>query len=203
MAINYTKIGWDTSTYVKPSNMNQMDDGIKAACDGVDALNTAIAGYVKLSNAGRQTIVNTSSDLITAFKSNSTSKGLISFLGSDNTTFGHIGVNSSKKPIFNSGTAEDEIALKKDVIATHKKTFTAVNDTFLLPTGWKRVECRGVISNYRVCVSVGYNDGLTCAGFAAGYHDGTRSFSIAKSSADVLTLQALINLDSVLVYVSF
>ena len=39
MAIDYKKVGWDTTKYVNPTNMNQMDDGIKAACDGVDALN--------------------------------------------------------------------------------------------------------------------------------------------------------------------
>lgn len=39
MAINYEPIGWNTTKYVNPSNMNHMDDGIKAACDGVDAVN--------------------------------------------------------------------------------------------------------------------------------------------------------------------
>lgn len=39
MAINYTPVGWDTAKYVNPTNMNHMDDGIKAACDGVDAVN--------------------------------------------------------------------------------------------------------------------------------------------------------------------
>lgn len=39
MAINYEPIEWNSTKYVNPSNMNQMDDGIKAACDGVDALN--------------------------------------------------------------------------------------------------------------------------------------------------------------------
>lgn len=42
MAINYKPVGWDTTKYVNPSNMNQMDDGIKAACDGVDALNAEV-----------------------------------------------------------------------------------------------------------------------------------------------------------------
>lgn len=36
MAINYSKIDWDTTKYVNPTNMNQMDNGIKNACDGVD-----------------------------------------------------------------------------------------------------------------------------------------------------------------------
>ena len=47
MAINYTKVGWDTTKYVNPTNMNQMDDGIKAACDGVDALD---ASQITVSN---------------------------------------------------------------------------------------------------------------------------------------------------------
>ena len=36
MSIDYEKIGWDTSKYINPTDMNHMDDGIKAACDGVD-----------------------------------------------------------------------------------------------------------------------------------------------------------------------
>lgn len=43
MAINYEPIGWNTTKYVNPSNMNHMDDGIKAACDGVDAVNENLA----------------------------------------------------------------------------------------------------------------------------------------------------------------
>lgn len=39
MAIDYKPVGWSTADYINPSNMNQMDNGIKAACDGVDALN--------------------------------------------------------------------------------------------------------------------------------------------------------------------
>ena len=51
MAIEYEKIGWDTSKYINPTDMNHMDDGIKAACDGVDkntqsieALNSNLTG---------------------------------------------------------------------------------------------------------------------------------------------------------------
>lgn len=36
MAINYSKVNWDTNKYVNPTNMNQMDNGIKSACDMVD-----------------------------------------------------------------------------------------------------------------------------------------------------------------------
>lgn len=42
MAINYTQVGWDTAKYVNPTNMNHMDEGIKAACDGVDELQEKI-----------------------------------------------------------------------------------------------------------------------------------------------------------------
>lgn len=42
MAINYNKVGWNTTSYVNPTNMNQMDNGIKAACDGVDAIDETI-----------------------------------------------------------------------------------------------------------------------------------------------------------------
>jgi len=51
MAIDYKKIGWDTTKFVNPSNMNQMDNGIKEACDGVDALNVEMdAVDANLSN---------------------------------------------------------------------------------------------------------------------------------------------------------
>lgn len=43
MAINYEKVGWDTTKYFNPTNMNHMDDGIKAACDKADANESAIA----------------------------------------------------------------------------------------------------------------------------------------------------------------
>lgn len=43
MAINYEKVGWDTTKYFNPTNMNHMDDGIKAACDKADANEAAIA----------------------------------------------------------------------------------------------------------------------------------------------------------------
>lgn len=48
MAINYSKINWDTNKFVNPSNMNQMDDGIKAACDGVDAVNESMNKFVNV-----------------------------------------------------------------------------------------------------------------------------------------------------------
>lgn len=42
MAIEYERVNWDTTKYVNPTNMNQMDAGIKAACDGVDENSTQI-----------------------------------------------------------------------------------------------------------------------------------------------------------------
>lgn len=43
MEINYQKVGWDTTKYFNPTNMNQMDNGIKAACDKADANEAAIS----------------------------------------------------------------------------------------------------------------------------------------------------------------
>lgn len=43
MAINYAPVGWDTTKYINPTNMNHMDEGIKAACDKADANEAAIA----------------------------------------------------------------------------------------------------------------------------------------------------------------
>ena len=43
MAINYQKVGWDTTKYFNPTNMNHMDDGIKAACDNADSNKESIA----------------------------------------------------------------------------------------------------------------------------------------------------------------
>ena len=74
MAIDYKKVGWDTSKFVNPSNMNQMDDGIKAACDGVDALNENIATknlktYTSLAQIGC-TSANTISEIMAKLPSN-------------------------------------------------------------------------------------------------------------------------------------
>lgn len=54
MAIDYKPMGWSTADYINPTNMNHMDDGIKAACDGVDAVNenlgylSDVADYTKM-----------------------------------------------------------------------------------------------------------------------------------------------------------
>ena len=36
MAINYSEVGWNSGSYLGPTNFNHMDDGIKAACDQAD-----------------------------------------------------------------------------------------------------------------------------------------------------------------------
>ena len=62
MAINYQKVGWDTTKYFNPTNMNHMDDGIKAACDKADANEAAIAdvnnklGNTDISSIGDGTL---------------------------------------------------------------------------------------------------------------------------------------------------
>ena len=43
MAINYEPVGWDTTKYFNPTNMNHMDDGIKAACDNADSNKESIS----------------------------------------------------------------------------------------------------------------------------------------------------------------
>ena len=55
MAIDYEKVGWDTSKYINPTNMNHMDDGINAACNGVDKLKESI-GAGDISEIGDGTI---------------------------------------------------------------------------------------------------------------------------------------------------
>lgn len=52
MQINYKPVGWNTTKFVNPTNMNQMDAGIKAACDGVDSL------IVEVLNIGESTDVS-------------------------------------------------------------------------------------------------------------------------------------------------
>ena len=60
MAINYSKIGWDTTKYVNPTNMNQMDNGIKAACDGVDAISGDV--YLERNTAWGSTVAHSVDD---------------------------------------------------------------------------------------------------------------------------------------------
>lgn len=48
MAINYNPVGWDSTKFFNPTNMNQMDNGIKSACDGVDDIGNFKKGAVNL-----------------------------------------------------------------------------------------------------------------------------------------------------------
>lgn len=60
MAIEYERVNWDTTKFVNPTNMNTMDAGIKAACDGVDQNSTAISEVnSNLTNFVGKGIVNT------------------------------------------------------------------------------------------------------------------------------------------------
>lgn len=45
MAINYSLVGWDPTKKFGPTNMNHMDDALKAACDSVDVLNVLRTKY--------------------------------------------------------------------------------------------------------------------------------------------------------------
>lgn len=113
MAINYTRIdnntGWTTNTYVNPTHMNHMEDGIKAACDGVDAIGT---NYTKLTSTTMQTVERSAGggEAALALKSNTTVSAL-RLLDASGTFLGDIGVNASQKPYFDDGTKK-EIALQ-------------------------------------------------------------------------------------------
>ncbi len=51
MSIDYQKYGFNTTTFINPTNMNWLDDGIKAACDGVDELGNKV-GSTDISKIG-------------------------------------------------------------------------------------------------------------------------------------------------------
>ena len=51
MSIDYQKYGFNTTTFINPTNMNWLDDGIKAACDGVDKLDDKV-GSADISKIG-------------------------------------------------------------------------------------------------------------------------------------------------------
>lgn len=63
MAINYNKVGWDTTKYFNPSNMNHMDDGIKAACDKADANESAISSVSDRVTNNEKAIAQANSNL--------------------------------------------------------------------------------------------------------------------------------------------
>lgn len=57
MAVNYTRVNWDTTKYVNPTNMNQMDKGIKDCADGVTKneaditeINTKLSNNIEVIN---------------------------------------------------------------------------------------------------------------------------------------------------------
>ena len=115
MAINYTKVNWANGTYVNPTNMNTMDNGIKAACDGVDAINTG--GVMKLEKYGLQTIYNTASTVSLAIKG-AGSSARINFVNATDTFLGQIGADANNKPVFRASAsgADKEIALVENVV---------------------------------------------------------------------------------------
>lgn len=129
MAINYTPVGWDTNKYLNPTNMKHMDeDGIKAACDGVDAIGT---NYIKASDSGAQVVTNTSTDSILPLvvQGDSADNSIIQFRGKNGATFGSIG-SQANKPIFrNTSGVNKEIALV-DSLAT-VSNITTKNDTYI------------------------------------------------------------------------
>lgn len=128
MAIDYTKVGWDTTKYVNPTNMNQMDNGIKAACDGVDGHDTAIAGRVKLSNAGMQTIHNTSASDALAIKSSINSQCWLDFYGNNGTLIGKFGI-SNNLPYCHNGTNTYELAKLADVVKSSTNGIQTIENT--------------------------------------------------------------------------
>lgn len=64
MAINYNKVGWDTTKYFNPSNMNHMDDGIKAACDKADTNESAISSVSDRVTNNEKAIEQANSNLV-------------------------------------------------------------------------------------------------------------------------------------------
>lgn len=109
MAINYTKIGWDTSKYVNPTNMNQMDNGIKAACDGVDDINSK---YLPKTGG---TIFNSNSAFPLVIKAAAASS-FLEFQNNSGSLLGRIGIyGTTGMPTFVDAQSNvKEIALKED-----------------------------------------------------------------------------------------
>lgn len=53
MSINYSRINWDTTKFINPTNMNQMDKGIE---DAVDEINRVTKGQTIADNTDMNTI---------------------------------------------------------------------------------------------------------------------------------------------------
>lgn len=119
MAINYKQVGWDTTKYINPTNMNHMDEGIKAACDKADANEAAIAdvnnnlgkcipvGYKSKENYSVNEVHTIEQDGIIIAIANSNS---IATLWSNSYNFGFVissgtkNSNSCVLPVFNGMT---------------------------------------------------------------------------------------------------
>lgn len=133
MAINYSKVGWDTTKYVNPTNMNKMDDGIKAACDGVDGIT---ANYLKANNDVMQKIALSSGAGGTVLQLQSRATTLetwLQFLDTNGASVGSIGAKGNK-PYFRDDNSVKEIALADEISVTLASSVnTAV--TVALPSG--------------------------------------------------------------------
>lgn len=169
MAINYTKIGWDTTKYVNPTSMNQMDDGIKAACDGVDGIS---ANYIKANNNVLQKIALSTSGAggtVLQLQGRATATW-IQFLNASGTSLGYIGVDSNNKPAFYD-TASHEIVLK-EVSSASSAPFSMYKfgrmATLIMQSGTVDIDSGGylavngtrvsITSEYRPIVAVDFVD---------------------------------------------
>lgn len=144
MAINYTKIGWDTSKYVNPTNMKHMDDGIKAACDGVDAIGT---NYIKASDSALQTIANTATGANAAIslKSNNV-RSVADYRDQNGTALGMMGFDNNKKPVIYDvpANAWKEIALADNVVKLSSTGTQTIATGVSIPLSVKRNEANFV-----------------------------------------------------------
>ena len=99
MAINYEKVGWDTTKYINPSNMNHMDEGIKEACDKADANEAAIADVN--SNLGNCFIISPEySDTVPSGTTNYYEPILTASIPDGYKLFGITGLRSSSASIY-------------------------------------------------------------------------------------------------------
>lgn len=136
MAINYTKInegrGWDNNSYINPSNMNHMDDGIKAACDAIDS------EVVKLTKDALQTIANTATgaNAAVSLKSNNV-RSVADYRDQNGTALGMMGFDSNKKPTIYDVPSNTwkEIALAENVVKLTSSTIQVINGAGLRIAG--------------------------------------------------------------------
>jgi len=95
MAINYTKVGWDTSKYVNPTNMNKMDDGIKAACDGVDELKDSLDDYEYSFTTSTAGIAGVAEQLANVYANLPTYKTLMGIVVAGTAVYHFVGIKAS------------------------------------------------------------------------------------------------------------